>query len=239
MGISNSYFDFKQFRISQADCAMKVTTDACILGAWTPLSPEIKRVLDIGSGTGLLALMIAQKNKDVIIDAIEIDKDAAQQARANVAASPWADRINVLECDINEYHTGHKYDLIICNPPFFNNSLLSHKQAKNMARHTISLSYENLFDAIKNNLAENGTASILLPLPESTIWEDLVAKKGWHVINTLSVKHRDNAAIKRKVTMINNNNTEIRHSQTLVIQKSDGSYTDVFAKLLAPYYLNL
>ncbi len=239
MGVGNSYFDFKQFRISQEGCAMKVTTDACIQGAWTPVTNNVKRVLDIGTGTGLLSLMIAQKSNEVIIDAAEIDIDAARQAQVNIAASPWADRINVLTCDISEFNSGYKYDMIICNPPFFNNSLLSDKEAKNKARHTVTLTYENLFDAIKNNLSDNGTASILLPVPESNMWEELVTGSGWHVINTLSVKHRDNATVKRKVIIISNTPPETTRSQTLVIQENNGSYTEVFTKLLAPYYLNL
>ncbi|PQJ10039.1 methyltransferase [Flavipsychrobacter stenotrophus] len=239
MGVGNSYFDFKQFRISQEGCAMKVTTDACMQGAWTPVTNNVKRVLDIGTGTGLLSLMIAQKSKDVIIDAAEIDIDAARQAQVNIAASPWADRINVLTCDINKFQTDNKYDLIICNPPFFNNSLLSGKEAKNKARHTVTLSYENLFDAIKALLADNGTASILLPVPEASIWEELVIGSGWHVVNTLSVKHRDNATVKRKVIIISNTPPETLRSQTLVIQENNSSYTEIFTTLLAPYYLNL
>lgn len=218
---------------------MKVTTDACIQGAWTPVSGQVKNILDIGTGTGLLALMLAQKNPDIIIDAIELDTDAAAQARENAAGSPWANRINIIEGDIKAYRPEHKYDLVISNPPFFNNSLLSPKDAKNAARHTTSLSYEDLFGAIEENLAADGVASILLPCPEAELWEKLVASKGWHIASSLSVKHRDNALVKRMIYIISRNAPKAGASQILVIQNHDGTYTEMFAKLLAPYYLHL
>lgn len=239
MGVGNTWFDFKQFRISQENCAMKVTTDACIQGAWTPTAPNTKRVLDIGTGTGLLALMLAQKNAEISVDAIEIDEDAAAQARRNVAESKWADRINIMQGDVKTFSALQQYDLIITNPPFFNNSLLSGTESKNKARHTLSLSYEELFAAIDRNLTSDGTASILLPYPESDIWEGIIQQKGWKIIYLLSVKHRDNAPVKRKVIVMSRNNSHIRHNEVLVIQEHDGSYTEGFSKLMAPYYLNL
>lgn len=133
--MSNSYFQFKQFRVEQDRCAMKVTTDACIQGAWTPVLPSVKNVLDVGTGTGILALMLAQKNSEITVDAIEVDKDAAGQARANVAGSPWRERINILEGDVRNYPFDKRYDLIITNPPFFSNSLLGDDVNKNLARH--------------------------------------------------------------------------------------------------------
>src|SRR5205085_2984467 len=121
---SNSYFQFKQFRVQQEATAMKVSTDACIQGAWTPIEPFVKNVLDIGTGTGLLSLMVAQRNNHILIDAIELDENAAQQATENIHASPWGDRINIVNGDIRNYTFNRQYDLIICNPPFFQNSLL-------------------------------------------------------------------------------------------------------------------
>ena len=103
---------------------MKVSTDACIQGAWTPVTDNVKHVLDIGTGTGLLSLMLAQRYSNITIDAIEIDADACGQAKENIAASPWADRIKLTEIDINDYAPAQRYDMIICNPPFFLNTLL-------------------------------------------------------------------------------------------------------------------
>lgn len=223
----------------QEHCAMKVTTDACIQGAWTPTAADTKRILDIGTGTGLLALMLAQKQPGAIIDAVELDKDAALQATENAAASLWAGRINIIEGDITTYTPKHKYSLIISNPPFFINSLLGVNANKNAARHTLSLGYQDLFAAIDRNLAENGIASILLPEPESQIWEALIERNGWHIASVLSVKHRENAVVKRKVMCISRNATGTTDHETLIIQNEDGSYTKDFTKLLAPYYLQL
>src|SRR4051812_43889814 len=111
--MSNSWFRFKQFTIEQGNCAMKVTTDACIQGAWTAVLPQVKRVLDIGAGTGLLSLMLAQRVPGIIIDAIEYDAAAAAQARDNAIASPWKESINIIEADVCSYGFTHKYDLII------------------------------------------------------------------------------------------------------------------------------
>src|ERR1700739_4799939 len=101
--MGNSYFQFKQFTIAQDRCAMKVTTDACIQGAWTPLRPGIRRALDVGAGTGLLSLMLAQRNPDIIIDAIEADPAAAAQAAENAASSTWRDRVNIICADARDY----------------------------------------------------------------------------------------------------------------------------------------
>ena len=237
--MSNTYFQFKQFRVAQERCSMKVTTDACILGAWTPITEHASNILDIGTGTGLLALMLAQINDHANIDAIELNTDAATQARENIASSPWAKRINLIEGDIKDHSAAHKYDLIICNPPFFNDSLLGPVDARNKARHTISLSYQDLFNSIEKNLTDSGIASVLLPWPESKIWETLAEGKNWHIINTLSIKHKDSAVVKRKVILIGRNAPLVRRSEILVIQNHDGTYTERFKGLMTPYYMNL
>eukprot|EP01136_Pigoraptor_vietnamica_P012822 Opistho-1_new@53158 len=119
MVMSNHYFQFKQFTIHQDKCAMKVSTDACIQGAWTPIANDVVHVLDIGTGTGLLSLMLAQRNSNIHIDAIELDADAARQAQENISASPWADRVDVMQGDVTAYQFAKQYDMVICNPPFF------------------------------------------------------------------------------------------------------------------------
>ena len=216
---------------------MKVTTDACIQGAWAPLQSQVKRVLDIGAGTGLLSLMLAQRNPDLIIDAIELDSDAAAQAKENVLASAWQDRVNVVQGDVCTYPFSHKYDLIISNPPFFNNSLLSDKANKNMARHTESLSYVDLLQAIEMNLSDNGYASVLLPFAEYQVWSKLIQEASWIEFDRLFVKHTPDAAAKRVVCVFSKQALPAKE-ETLVI-KDDGVYTAEFTSLLSPYYLDL
>ncbi|MGN6568280.1 MAG: tRNA1(Val) (adenine(37)-N6)-methyltransferase, partial [Flavipsychrobacter sp.] len=142
--MSNQYFQFKQFRIEQDKCAMKVSTDACIQGAWTPIHDHVRHVLDIGTGTGLLSLMLAQRDPRMHIDAVELDEQAATQAKENIVSSPFSERIDIIHGDAKEYQANQQYDLIICNPPFFQNSLLGDNSKRNTARHTLSFSYEDL-----------------------------------------------------------------------------------------------
>lgn len=237
--MSNSYFQFKQFKVEQGNCAMKVTTDACIAGAWTPIAAGVKNVLDIGAGTGLLALMLAQKNADILIDAIELDANAAAQARTNVALSPWGDRVNILEGDVRNYAFERKYDLIITNPPFFNNSLLSDKGNKNMARHTLSLSYIDLFEAVDRLLGKEGAVCILLPVNEFKIWVGLMHERGWGCAEQLNVRHTPDADVKRVVGMFKRKVDTTFKQKHLTIYATPGKYSDDFVALLSDYYLNV
>ncbi|MCW3122217.1 MAG: methyltransferase [Flavipsychrobacter sp.] len=237
--MSNSYFRFKQFNIDQEHCAMKVTTDACIQGAWTPLLPHVHRALDIGAGTGLLSLMLAQRNADITIDAIELDNEAATQASNNVAASSWENRINIIAGDVCTHPFSCRYDMIISNPPFFNNSLLSDKQNKNLARHTLSLTYTDLLNAISANLSDDGYASVLLPYAEYKIWQSLLLKGGWVEFNRLEICHSPNAAVKRVICVFGKKELEVIQQETLVIKDTEGKYMPQFTALLSPYYLDL
>ncbi len=218
---------------------MKVTTDACILGAWTPLKPEVKNVMDIGTGTGLLSLMLAQRNPGIRIDAIEIDNTAKGQASENVKNSVWEDRINVIEADAKEYCSDNKYDLIISNPPFFNNSLLSRKESENRARHTKSISYSDLLKAIEVNLSDTGYASVLLPCPEYFQFYELMVEAGLYESRKLQIKHTRHSEAKRVVTVFGKAKPNESFFSELVIKEDDQNYTSAFKELLAPFYLYL
>src|ERR1700733_5728684 len=161
--MGNSYFQFKQFIVHQDACAMKVCTDACILGAWfAEKIPSYSLILDAGSGTGLLMFMLAQKNKGEI-HGIEIDIDAYKQSRQNVKINKLKDRVKVFPGDIRNYSFPHKYDFIITNPLFFKNSLPSPPRHKNLAKHSTELSLAELLHSIDVNLKSAGTFGILLP----------------------------------------------------------------------------
>ena len=237
--MSNTYFQFKQFRINQDRCAMKVTTDACILGAWTPLLPGVKEVLDIGTGTGLLSLMLTQRNPGIRIDAVELEKEAREQATENVKNSIWHDRVKVIEADIKEYDSGYKYDLIISNPPFFNNSLLSNNDTDNLARHTLSLSYSELLEVIKYNLSDNGYASVLLPCPEYFQFYELINRIGLYEARKLMIRHNAHSEVKRVITVFGKPKSVESVSCELVIKEDGQNYTAAFKELLAPFYLYL
>ncbi len=237
--MSNNYFQFKQFKIVQENCAMKITTDACILAAWTPILLNSSFVLDIGTGTGILPLFLAQRNNFITIDGIEIDLNAAMQAKKNVYSSPWYNRIEILNGDMRTFNFSKKYDLIITNPPFFNNCLLSTKETKNLARHTQSFTYLNLIYAIERNLSPNGYFSILLPLPEFLIFEKTAKANSYYIFEKLCVKHREETKINRIVALFCKTKNTNFNETVLVIKDTQDNYAQEFIKLMQPFYLNL
>lgn len=158
-------FTFKQFHINHDRCAMKVGTDGTLLGAWATL-PNEGSVLDIGTGTGLIAIMAAQRSAKANITAIDIDSDCISQAMENVAASPWAERIEVISTALQDFNPTRRFDTIISNPPYFVDSLLSPDVARSTARHTATLSFEDLVEGIQRLLTTNGTFSLILPPTE-------------------------------------------------------------------------
>ena len=159
-------FTFKQFHIDHSRCAMKVGTDGTLLGAWASLPDSEGAILDIGTGTGLIAIMAAQRAPEAHITAIDIDTDCVEQARDNVSATPWSDRIEVVGSPLQEFFPSHTFDSIISNPPYFIDSLLSPDAARTTARHTTTLSFEDLVGGVLRLLAEDGTFSLILPPTE-------------------------------------------------------------------------
>ena len=161
--MSNTSFTFKQFTVNHDKCAMKVGTDGVLLGAWAPVA-NANHILDVGTGTGLIALQVAQRNPHATITAIEIDPSAASQAKENVQCSPWADRIDVICSDFRNFQSKVKFDLIISNPPYFIDALKCPDKQRNMARHTGDLNYELLFHQAAHLLEEKGCISIIIPV---------------------------------------------------------------------------
>lgn len=160
--MSNKSFKFRQFVVCQNKCAMKVGTDGTLLGAWAAAPAGECRILDIGTGTGLLALMMAQRYPQAIVTGIDIDPDSVIQASGNVEASPFADRVRILLADVAHFDE-EPYDAIVCNPPYFNHSLTCPDNQRSLARHTISLSYEVLMQSARRLLTENGLFSLIIP----------------------------------------------------------------------------
>ena len=156
-------FTFKQFVVRQERCAMKVGTDGTLLGAWAELAKADGRVLDIGTGTGLMALMLAQRYPKALVTAIDIDEMAVSQAAENVKDSPFADRIEVRQADVRVFELTEMFDSIVCNPPFFNNALVCPDNQRTQARHTTSLSYQQLMSAAWRLLSEEGLFSVIIP----------------------------------------------------------------------------
>ena len=174
---------------------MKVCTDACIFGAWIAekISGSMLPVascLDVGSGTGLLSLMFAQKNPDVVIDAVEIEKNACEQAKENFSNSKWNNHLKIFYTDAKDFVAQRKYDLIISNPPFYENELLSNEKNKNIAKHDEGLMLKDLITIIKKHLAATGYFAILLPWHRIKYFEDLAEESNLFLQQKLLIRQR-------------------------------------------------
>lgn len=242
----NPWFQFKKFMIRQDRSAMKVTTDSCLFGAWTAMqlkqSPTSeKKLLDIGTGTGILSLMVAQENPEIKIDALEIDADAAAQAVENVDATSWKEQINIIKADVRTIDLPGKYDYIISNPPFYQNELASLNQLRNSAHHGTDLSLDELFPLIKLHLVENGRFFLLLPYKRSRLIQELPGKYDLSVEHMVLVKQSVQHGYFRIMLsgyIGKQPGQEIRIDE-LAITAEQGEYTQEFRNLLQAYYLHL
>lgn len=225
---------------------MKVTTDACLFGAW--IVNEIKNrkekvntVLDIGTGTGLLSLMFAQENHESKIDAIEIDEDTSIQAKENADALSFKNNINIIHADTRAYPFQHKYDLIICNPPFYENELRSGNTKKNIAHHNEGLLMEDLLPIIKNNLNTNGSFFLLMPFKRAEEIKKLLAKHNLDLLEMIFVKQSFQHDYFRIILMgqLNSEKTTSSEFKEMSIWDENRQYTTDFAELLKSYYLYL
>jgi tRNA1Val (adenine37-N6)-methyltransferase len=242
----NSYFQFKQFRIHQDQCAMKVSTDACILGAYVArhCTAQANHILDIGTGTGLLALMLAQASK-ARITALEIDESAYLQAKQNFYQSPWADRLHLSHQSLQAFTTSFTdtYDLIICNPPFFINSMKSPDKAKNTARHTDTLSYQDLLSCSHSLASDNALFVVLLPVLEAAVFKRLLSSSSFifQIVHELLVQDNPQQMPHRLIITLRKGKetTNTDTHNTLLIKDIHGKYTPAFIELLKEYYLYL
>ena len=220
---------------------MKVCTDACLFGAW--MNEVIARngfafsnALDIGTGTGLLSLMLAQEN-DVEIDAIEINENAANQAIQNVAASPWKNKIHIHNLSLQEFAPQKKYDFIFSNPPFFENDLTSSDKNKNAAKHNSTLTIDVLIDFIKNNLAETGYVVVLLPFHRTAYVETLLEKHALFTIEKMQIRQSVRHDFFRTMIFFTNSKGKSSEVKEMSIHEEERSYTETFGRLLSRYYL--
>lgn len=238
---SHSGFQFKQFTVAQDKCAMKVSLDACLFGALCETN-DAQRILDIGTGTGLLALMLAQRCH-AQIDAVELDKDAAQQARENIINSPFHDRISVHQDSIQQFQNHcakHSFDRIICNPPFFSQHLAGKSNQRNLARHNDSLSFADLCESINALLSNNGQAWLLLPQHEHLNFVVSANQYGLYLLKRYDIVSRQGKPSKLGVWVYSKQETPAFNSVTITIYQTDKQqYTDEFSALLADYYLKL
>ncbi|MEH0154303.1 methyltransferase [Limibacter armeniacum] len=229
-------FQFKEFVVAQDRCAMKVGTDGILLGSWADVS-QAKNVLDIGTGTGLVALMLAQRNASAQIEAIEIDKVAAQQATENVEASPFASRLTVRQTSLQTFQPQHQYDVIVSNPPFFENSLKADSQQRNLARHTDSLSHEELCLFASEHLSDHGKLCMVLPHKAALTLIQQVERFGLSISSICEVSHSPSKQVRRILLELSKQNCSSPVMDKLAIRAQDGiTYSEAYKKLTNKFH---
>lgn len=239
----NDFFQFKQFKVVQKALGMKVTTDACVFGALLAdvLPAHPIKVLDIGAGTGLLSLMVAQLHSSARITAVEIDEEASLQAQENCHQSPWADRISVVHQAIQDFHktAQQSYDLIVANPPFYTSHHQSQNSKKALAHHTNSLSQHDLAQAVESLLTADGLFTVLLPAFESAQLQDLLESHA--IVLRKSVRIYNREGDDRIFRIINSYSRVegVEQEERFDIRTAENDYSPDFVRYLFPFYLHL
>ncbi|WP_235917365.1 tRNA1(Val) (adenine(37)-N6)-methyltransferase [Hymenobacter busanensis] len=240
--MANSYFQFKHFRIEQDQCAMKVCTDACVLGAVAEVG-RATRILDVGTGTGLLALMAAQRNTTARIDAVELAPAAAAQAARNAAASPWAARVHVHAQSLAGFAATQPapFDHILCNPPFFRQSLRSPDAQRTTARHTATdtLTFAELARFAADFLDANGQLTVLLPPPEMQHFERDASRAGLYPTVRRVVRHRPGSKALRHITTFSRQPQPVLETELALHAAASDAYSADFQQLMSAFYLAL
>ena len=237
--MANPYFQFKRFTVWHDKCAMKVGTDGALLGAWAQ-ADSLKHVLDIGTGTGLIALMLAQRGADRI-DAIDIDMDACLQARDNIARSPFADRIQVHHAALDSFEPaeGMAYDLIVSNPPYFADSLRCPDDKRRMARHTDTLTLPDLLHVSRGWLAPQGRIALVLPFDQRDRLVNAAREEGLYPARETHVSSVAGAKPKRLLMELSADPAGDVPASHLVIEMERGRYSAEFTRLMRDFYLKI
>lgn len=242
--MSNAYFQFKQFTIWHQRCAMKVGTDGVLAGALAPVQ-GFRNILDVGTGSGLIALMLAQRCPKAQITAIEIDDDAAAQAAENFAASPWAERIHLIHGDFNEYSPNTQFDLIISNPPYFTDALKNPDHQRSVARHNDTLNYHQLFLQARHLLQPTGVCCIIIPAETENFVNDMAARHHFFPHAATRIFTKPGKPCRRVfVTYWRGSENDLYYpeektEQILYLMDADSNYSADYRKLTEDFYIKL
>ncbi len=231
----NPYFRFQQFTVFHDKCAMKVGTDGTVLGAWVDVR-DSKTALDVGTGTGLITLMMAQKNPDLMIDAIDIESSAIEQAKININQSPFSERIELKETALQELEVQKEYDLIVSNPPFFTETLKSPDSKRAIARHADSLSAEELIHFSAKTLTATGRLSVIYPHEYKEMLIETGAKYQLHPSRITCLYPTPNSSPKRVLLEFSRTVKNIQEEK-LIIELERHVYSDEFKGLVKDFYL--
>jgi tRNA1Val (adenine37-N6)-methyltransferase len=230
-------FKFKQFNLEQDKCSMKINTDGVLLGAWAPVE-EVKNALDIGTGSGVIALMVAQRAQDALIRGIEIDKSSALQATENAKQSPWPERIIIENMSIQDFsrNTKERFDLILSNPPFFTGGTFSKNQEKTNVRHTVKLPHGDLLLSARKLLSEKGKFCVVLPTMEGLRFAELAATYGLFCTRKTEVFTVKDKPVERLLLQFEPKEKEV-FKEKLIINEPNG-FSESYRLLTKDFYLN-
>jgi len=236
----NKPFQFKEFSVNQDRCAMKIGTDGVLLGAWTSIKHNPFSILDIGAGTGILSLMLAQRSHAETIEAIEIDDAAFEQSAENFEESPWGDRLFCYHAGFNEFveEIDDKYDLIVSNPPFYSENYKTDNPQRDLARFTDALPFEHLLHGTAKLLDDNGKASFIIPFSEEENFVLQAKKTGLYPNRITRVKGTNTKEIKRSLLEFSFTKSNIEYSE-LTIEISRHQYTKEYVELTKDFYLKM
>lgn len=238
--MANSYFQFKQFIVNQDKAAMKVGTDGVLLGSWTDVD-NCKEILDVGTGTGLLALMLAQRNQQANISAIDIESGAVEQAKENFKLSPWESRLLVDNITLQAFTEtcNKRFDLIICNPPFFKSSLKSDNGNRNLARHNDALPFNQLISCAHKLSMPHGKLAVIIPSDLELDFLEQIIPYNYNLIRKLNVKPTPKKSAHRVLLeFCVGADTALQERTIIVEDKGRHAYSDDFISLMKDFYLN-
>lgn len=236
----NEPFRFKEFSINQDRCAMKIGTDSVLLGSWTSVDHNPFSILDIGAGTGVLSLMLAQRSTAELIDAIEIDDNAYEQCVDNFENSPWSDRLFCFHASLEEFteEIEDAYDLIISNPPFYSESYKSDNEQRDMARFADAMPFRHLVESVSKLLSKSGMFSVVLPYSKEKDFIVLASKEHLFPKRILRVKGTPNSDIKRSLIEFTFQENEVEPEE-LIIETARHQYTQDYIELTKDFYLKM
>lgn len=234
----HSSFQFKQFTVWHDRCAMKVGTDGVLLGAWVDVQ-NVHTVLDIGTGSGLVALMLAQRcAKDTRIIGVEIDPEAAAQAKENVERSPWPQQIDIVQADFRHHTFDSSFDLIVSNPPYFHEALACPNAQRRLARHTDTLTYDELLVGATALLSPRGRLCLILPSEASALVEQKAQTQGLHTLHRTHILTKPGEAPKRTILSFSLEFAPTQES-ILPIRNTQNEHSSLYIDLTKSYYLNI
>lgn len=233
-------FRFKQFSIHQDRCTMKVGTDGVLLGAWADVQ-NAEKILDIGTGSGVIAIMLAQRAERAEIHAVEVDGASAEQATENMQASPWSERLKVFHTSIQEYarSASGRYQLIVSNPPFFSGGTFSHNQDRNSVRHTIKLPHGDLLSAVRNLLSSEGRFSLVLPYIEGLRFQELARNYNLYCTQVTEVMPKKDKPVERLLMQFERQVKPLVKDSLVIQNENRNEWTEDYVRLAGDFYLKM